>query len=422
MPFGLSDADYYDPAKLHEEEDRIFTICQDCRLCFKFCASFPALFDGFDAADQTIAGVTDHVRETVLDHCFQCKLCYVRCPYTPPHEWAVDFPALMLRRKAQRARTRGIPLGDKFLSDIDRAGAFGTMFAPFTNILNNNPVNRILLERVMGIHRDRNLPPFASETFEKWLAKQPATPAPAAPTGKVVLFHTCFGNYNGPQIAKAAKRVLEHNGCVVAHPPQNCCGMPNLDSGDVPGAQAKIRQQVKALADLVRDGYAIAVPNPTCGLMLKQEWPHLVEDDPDVTLVSEHTFDLMEYLWTLKEAGTLQTEFQSGAGKVAYHAPCHLRKQEAGFRGRDLLQLLPDTEVTLIQQCSAHDGTWSAKREYFEESMKYGKKLFDAIEKAEPQTLVSDCPLASIQVDQALNRHPIHPVQVLAQAYGLPAD
>lgn len=422
MPFGLSETEYFDAEKLRIEEDRVFTICQDCRLCFKFCASFPALFEGFDSTDQTIDGVTEPVRDRVLDHCFQCKLCYVRCPYTAPHEWALDFPGLMLRRKAQRARARGIPLADRLMSDIDRVGTFGTLIAPITNILNNNPANRMVMQAVMGIHKDRDLPPFARETFERWLRKQPATAPPAEPTAKVILFHTCFGNYNGPQIARAAKRVLEHNGCHVEHPGQVCCGMPNLDVGDLAAAQAKIRENARSLAPLVRDGFAIAVPNPTCSLMMKQEWPRLVEDDADVALISQNTYDLCEFLWSLKVADHLQTNFQRGAGRVAYHAPCHLRMQQAGFRGRDLLKLLPDTEVTLIQQCSAHDGTWSAKAPYFEESLKYGKKLFDAVRDAEPDVIATDCPLAAIQMNQVLGRHPVHPIQVLCRAYGLPED
>ena len=162
MPFGLTDEQYYDPAALHDEEDRLFEICQGCRLCFKFCASFPALFDGFDAAEQTIAGVTEAVRDVVVDHCFQCKLCYVRCPYAPPHEWAVDLPNLILRRKAQRVQQQGVPLVHHVLGDIDRLGKVGTLLAPITNILNNNPLNRRVMQGVMGIHTDRDLPPFAS--------------------------------------------------------------------------------------------------------------------------------------------------------------------------------------------------------------------------------------------------------------------
>lgn len=422
MPFGLTDEEYYDPAALRAEEDRAFSLCQDCRLCFKFCQSFPLLFAGFDAADQTIAGVTEEVRRSVVDHCFQCKLCYTQCPYTAPHEWALDVPRLILRRKAQRAQREGVSLADQFLGDIDRAGKIGTLFAPFTNILNNNPVNRWMMQGVLGIHKSRDLPPFASETFEQWLAKQPASTPPATPNAKVALFHTCYGNFNGPQISRAAKRVLEHNGCLVAHPPQQCCGMPTLDTGDLPATQAKIRANAKSLAPVVRDGYSIAVPNPTCSLTMKQEWPELVPDDPDVRLVSENTYDLCEFLWSLKPAGHLRTDFQRGAGMVAYHAPCHLRKQSIGFPGQKLLRLLPDTTVNLIQQCSAHDGTWSAKTPYFEESLRYGKKLFDGMAKGEPDTLVSDCPLAGIQVNQAIGRRPVHPVQILAHAYGLPED
>ncbi len=150
--------------------------------------------------------------------------------------------------------------------------------------------------------------------------------------------------------------------------------------------------------------------------MLRKEYPEIVGTEAAQKL-SAATMDLCEYLFQRKQQGLFNREFLSSPGSVAYHLPCHLKAQNIGFRSRDLMRLIPETTVRLVEQCSAHDGTWAMKKEFFPLSMLTGKKAFDQMAESQPDTMATDCPLAAIHFDQALGVRPIHPIQVLARAY-----
>ena len=422
MAFDLRDPSFFDEAALDRELGRIFDICHGCRMCFNYCPSFPALFDAIDGHEARQEGETDALTRDekwkVVDLCYQCKLCYVKCPYTPPHEFNVDFPRLMLRAKATRARREGVTRQDRFLGNPDRTARRSTgVAARLVNWANGQPALRKVVESTVGIHRDRVLPPFASETFERWF-RRPRSTAPADAKRSVVLFETCSVDYNYPHIGAAAVQVFEHNGVRVERPPERCCGMPALDGGDIEAATALARANIETFLPYVERGVPIVVLGPTCGYTIKQEWPGLVGTDA-AKRVAAHTFDVGEFLARERIEGRLRKDFARPQGKLGYHVPCHLRAQNIGAPFTTLLAMIPETQVEPIERCSAFDGTWGMKREYYELSRKYGKKLSRALEDAEAVRLVSDCPLAGLNVTEDLGITPAHPVEVLRDAYGL---
>jgi Fe-S oxidoreductase len=233
----------------------------------------------------------------------------------------------------------------------------------------------------------------------------------------VALFATCTVEYNDPAIGRATVGVLERNGIDVRLPEQRCCGMPYLDGGAVDECRALIRDNVKSLAAAVRDGCEIVSPGPTCSYMLKQEYPWL-DGSEDAKLVASHTKDLFEYLAGLHAEGALDTRFSRAIGNVTYHVPCHLRAQNIGTKSADVLAMIQGTTVDVVERCSAVDGTWGFKKEYFELSMKVAKPLFDAVRQGGP-VAATDCPLAAMQIGQGTGRKARHPIQILAEAYGL---
>lgn len=422
MAFDLRDPAFFDDAALDRELGRVFDICHGCRMCFNYCPSFPALFDAIDEHEVRGEGETDALTRPekwkVVDLCYQCKLCYVKCPYTPPHEFNVDFPRLMLRAKANRARRDGVTRQDKFLGDPDRTARRSTgVAARVVNWANGRPALRGAVEAAVGIHRERVLPPFATETFERWF-RRTRDAAAAAAGREVVVFETCSVNYNYTSIGAAAVQVFEHNGLRVLRPPERCCGMPALDGGDLDGAAASARANVETLAPFVERGIPIVALGPTCGYAIKQEWPALVGTDV-AARVAKATLDAGEFLAREHIARRLRTDFVRPQGKLAYHVPCHLRAQNIGAPFTTLMALVPETTVEPVERCSAFDGTWGMKREYYALSRKYGKKLSRALEEAEATRLVSDCPLAGLNVTEDLGITPAHPLEVLRDAYGL---
>ncbi len=426
LTYNPNEARYWDVDALQGEIDRAFDLCNGCRMCFKFCQSFPTLFDAVEAAGD-VRRLPRAKVDQVIDECFQCKLCYTQCPYTEAegHAFKLDFPRLLMRANAIRRRERGIPLRERVLGDPDILGRVGTLLPMLANATNRLHPHRVLMEKTIGIHRDKLLPEFASHTFPNW-ARGQMHGADVTSDGrhKVLLFATCFVNWNKPRIGEAAFRVLRHNDCQVAAPGLSCCGMPALDGGDVQGAIASARRNVTALLPWVDKGFVIAAINPTCSLMMKEEYPELLNDDADPAMrdgaqrVSAATRDLGEYLFERRTAGTFKEDFKSTPnGPVAYHAPCHLRKQNVGFRGRDLMRRIPGVTPKLVTECCGHDGTWAMKTEYFQLSLKNGARAFDGMQESHATVWATECPLAAVQFKQACGHEPLHPVEVLDRAY-----
>ena len=429
--YDPNDDRYWDPRDLEEELRRTFQICHECRMCVTYCGSFPILFDAVDR--DVDAGRAEGAERlgtatfaSVSDHCWQCKLCYIKCPYTPDEgaRELLDFPRLMAREKAQRARRDGVPLVDRVLGEPEHIGKLGGgPFAPLGNFVNEQRLLRKVTEKVTGISAHFPLPPLVRHSFSHWFARH--TPEEGTgELGEVVLFPTCYGEHNFPEVARAAVRVLEKNGFSVTVPDElACCGMPNLDGGDVDRAKVKMQANVDRLLPYVRRGLPIVVPGPTCGYTMKNEWPQYL-GSTEAADVSAATRDLMEFLDGLRREKRLNREFVRGFGKVAYHAACHLRAQKIAIPGARLLALLPDTEVRIIERCSAVDGTWGMKAAYYEEGVRYGRKLARAIDDGQGEgerLVVTDCNLAGLRILAENRLRALHPIQALAEAYGLEA-
>jgi Fe-S oxidoreductase len=418
----LKKSEFWDLGKVDGELRRVYDICAGCRRCLPLCPSFKVLFDRLDveAVDGDVDKLPGADVKEVVDLCYQCKLCFNHCPYTPPHRWAVDFPRLMLRARAAQARKHGVTVQDRMLGNVALVGKLGSWTAPLSNWMNEWAVHRAFMQAVAGIHRARRLPKFHRPTFSSWFK---STAKPAAAEGgrtvsrKVALFATCTVEYNAPAIGRAVVRVLERNGIDVAVPAQRCCGMPYLDGGAVDECRGLVRDNVRTLAAAVREGREIVSPGPTCSYMLKQEYPWL-DGSEDARLVAANTRDLFEYLARLHAEGALDTRFTRSVGAVTYHVPCHLRAQNIGTRSADVLRAIPGTTVNVVERCSAVDGTWGFKTQYFDLSMKVAQPLFDAVRTGGAPTIATDCPLAALQIAQGTGLEPRHPIQVLAHAYG----
>ena len=422
----LKSPEFWDLRAVDKELRRVYDICGGCRRCLPLCPSFKVLFDRMDV--EAVDGDVDELPaadiKEVVDLCYQCKLCFNHCPYTPPHRWEVDFPRLMLRARAAQVRQSGVSLQDRMLGNADLVGKLGTLAAPLSNWVNELAVHRAFMQAIAGIHKQRNLPKFARPTFSSWfkgrrapgVAAKALAAGGASPARKVALFATCSVEYYETPTGRAAVNVLEKNRVDVSLPPQRCCGMPYLDGGAVDEAKALIRDNVASLAAAVREGREIVVPGPTCSYMLKQEYPWL-DGSADAKLVAASTRDIFEYLAKLHAAGGLDTSFTRPVGAVTYHLPCHLRAQNIGHKSADVLRAIPGASVDVVEKCSAVDGTWGFKTEYYELSMKLAKPLFDAVTAGAP-VAATDCPLAALQIEQGTGRKPKHPIEVLAAAYG----
>jgi Fe-S oxidoreductase len=420
VAFDPRDPAFFDEQAVANELGRVAAICGSCRRCHSLCPSFAVLLERVDANEGDVSGLGAADYRRVVDHCWQCKLCFNHCPYTRPHRWDVDFPRLLLRAKAARARREGVTRQDRWLGNADAVGTLGSATAPLSNWANAFPPARAMMGKLVGVHRKRNLPRFERRTFRRWFDGRGSRAAGAE--RRVALFYSCSVNYNEPQVGRDAVAVLEKNGCAVECPQQVCCGMPFLDGGDVNAAAENARRNIAALLPHVERGSPVLVPQPTCSYVLKREYP-LLAPGPDAERVAAATRDFFEYLAGRQREGTLSTDFTGrGPGRVAYQMPCHLRAQNMGFKTRDVLQLIPGTRVSVVERCTAMDGTWAMKKEYYPISLEYAGRAVAEMEAAQPDTYMTDCSLSALQIEAVRGRRPAHPIGLLREAYGLAAE
>ena len=448
---------FYDTTALDRELERVFDICHGCRRCFSLCNAFPTLFDAVDATQTgEVAALDRKVFWDVVDHCYLCDMCFMtKCPYVPPHPWNVDFPHLMLRAKAVRARAGGLGWRERLLAATDTVGAFAgiPVVVEAVNAFNASSAGRTVLEKVLGVDRSAPLPIYHSRTARRRLAAlgtvraataaerslgagggaadggaSGAAPASGAArnrnaaSGKVAVFTTCYGNRNEPELAEDLVAVLEHNGNeVVLLAAERCCGMPRLELGDLEGVARLKEHNIPQLYAAVEAGYDVLAPIPSCVRMFKQELPLMFPDDAQVGRVAARVFDPFEYLMLRHAAGRLRTDFKVALGKVSYHVPCHLRVQNMGLKTRDMLRLIPGSSIDTIERCSGHDGTYGVKARFRAASVRIGRPVVQRVDSAAADHYTSDCPMAAHQIESGLTtpRAPEHPLRLLRIAYGL---
>jgi len=417
---------FYDETDLNNELARVYDICHGCRRCVSLCNAFPVLFDLVDeSSTMEVDGVASTDYHKVVDQCYLCDLCYLsKCPYVPPHEWNVDFPHLMLRAKIVNFEKGNSKVRDNIITSTDMIGKVAT--APFINAMVNaatsNKPLRGLLDKVLDIHQDANLPEYVRPTLQTRLKNELKAKPAAQQERQVILFTTCYCNYNEPDVGDSLFRIFEHNDIrVELMGREHCCGMPKLELGDLKTVDQLMAKNIPELYARVQQGWSIVAAVPSCVLMFKQELPLLYPNDERVVAVGKAFNDPFEYLHKLHKEGLLKTDFKNSLGNVSYHVACHQRVQNIGPKTRQILELIPETTVKSIERCSGHDGTYGVKSE----SMKFANKIVAPVVKQlkqqEPDYFGSDCPVAGRHIQHNLSngQEHTHPLDLLRIAYGI---
>jgi glycerol-3-phosphate dehydrogenase subunit C len=433
-PIEWRDPDFTDAEKVDAELRRVFDICHGCRRCFNLCDTFPTLFDLIDESE---TGELDSVDSAdfgkVIAVCTLCDLCFmVSCPYVPPHAFDLDFPHLMLRaRAAELAQGKGEGLSAQ-LSKTDRNGKLAALAPGLANWASDtgNKLTRPVMEAALGVHREAALPKFHGKTFAL-RAKQsaPEVDASAPAYGrKAVLYATCFVNYNNPGIGEASRFVLARNGVETQVVYPSCCGMPQFERGDIAKVAESARRIAAEMASWIDRGNAVIALTPSCALMLKFEWPLLLPEDPVVKKLSEATYDIAEYVVDIAKNEGLAEGLGALPGGVALHLACHARAQNMGAKAAEMLRLAPGAELTVIERCSGHGGSWGVMKQHFETALKIGRPAARQVANSGQQLVASECPLAGLHLLQGVERQDgenkpdtetaYHPIELFARAYG----
>lgn len=350
-----------------------------------------------------------------VDYCSGCRMCNMACPT------GVKIAEMNARARATLVEQGKVPpilrLRNNLIARAELIGKVANPIAPLANAALSNRLIRWTVEQAMGIHRQAPLPRFSSERFTDWFSgRQPVD----GTRRKVVYFHGCSTQYYEPRVGRAAVRVLEANGFEVIVPPQNCCGLPLLSNGEFPAARRYHTSNVGYFIDYAKQGIPIVGTSTSCTLTLKEEAPELLDmHDEDTLLVARSTYDINEFLLNLLDEGTLRTDFEPLPLTLGYHAPCQYRAHRLGKLALEVLDLIPGlTVIDSHAACCGIAGTYGYKKEKYDIAMQVGEPLFEFVRQVGGPVVICDSETCRWQITQATGLPSVHPVELLAAAYG----
>ena len=430
-PIEFNHPDFLDIQKLDDEMRRVFDICHGCRRCFNLCDSFPKLFDMIDESkEENVESLNSKQFPAVVDSCTLCDMCFMtKCPYVPPHEFNLDFPHLMLRYRTLQKKQNKLPFIPAQLARMDRNSKIGIKFSKIINYITNtkNKFIRKILEFIIKIDFRAKLPKYNSETFENYFKNNNNKILVQNPNKerKVVIYSTCFVNFNKKNTGIAALKVLKKNGVTVEHAYPGCCGMPYLEQADLTKVIDQAKSVSKNLLEWVEKGYRVVTLTASCGLMLKFEWPLLLPEDKNIKRLSKNISDIDEYIVDIAEKEGLAEGLKEIDGGVTVHNACHARAQNMGIKARDMLRLIPNVKLDVVERCAGHGGTFGIMKSTHDLARKVGQPTARQIKNKNNKYMASDCPLAGKHLNQLsadtniVHDEALHPIEILAKSYKL---
>lgn len=397
--------------------------CIKCNICTTVCpvSAVTDLFPGpkYEAPQAgRFRSPNQSTPDHSVDYCSGCRVCNLACPT------GVKIAEMNARARAEMVRQGKVPfalrLRNNLIARAEWLGKLAHPVAPLANSALTNPQLRMILEKVLKIHHQAPLPQFTTQKFTAWFKRQPS------PNGKrkVVYFYGCSTQYYEPRVGRAAVKVLQANGFEVIVPPQNCCGLPLLSNGEFSAARRYHQNNVKHLVKYARQGIPIVGTSTSCTLTLKEEAPELLDMyDEDTRLVAQHTYDFNEFLLNLMAEGVLRTDFKSIPFTLAYHAPCQYRAHRLGKPALDLFKLIPNLRILDSHAaCCGIAGTYGYKQEKYDIAMEVGQSLFAFVRDTRSPLVICDSETCRWQITHATGKAAVHPVEILAAAYGFETE
>jgi anaerobic glycerol-3-phosphate dehydrogenase C subunit len=349
-----------------------------------------------------------------LDLCINCMACKRECPA------GVDVSKIMAAARAEYARRKGLRLTERILGHNRYLSILASAFVPLSNLILRLWITRFFLEKVLGLDRRRPLPKFAFGSFLSAGRAYLETCRPSEmPIDKVAYFVDTYANYNDHELGFAIIDVLRHNDVEVILPRQKPAPLPAIVYGDVIPAKKDLSYSVKYLARAARAGYKIICSEPSAALCLRHELRHYVEDE-DASIVSANTYELMEYLLGLLRKGQLNKPKGKITQQYVYHTPCHLFAMGTYGASIEILNKLCGLNVTDLKAgCCGLAGTFGMQKKNYELSEQIAKSLKDALDKSPARCVLTECAACAMQIEHISAKTVLHPIKVLAQAYGL---
>ena len=426
---NINDSKFWNETELDSELRRQFDVCHSCRRCFNLCDSFPKLFDLIDEAPSMELDTVDSSSfKNVVDACTLCDMCFmVSCPYVPPHEFAIDIPSIFIRYKAleNKKNTNSI---DSQIAKTDLNGRIGVYFSIISNFFLDK--RRIFFRKILslfiGIDASVTLPRFNKISFKRFFARyKKKFEFKKYYNEKILIFNSCYVNYNDSKIGEALVKVLEKNNVYMEQFYEGCCKMPQLEQGKVHEVQIQSEKMALILKEKIDQGFKVVTPIASCALMIKSHWPLLSPGNKNVARLAKETMDIDEYIWDLNNRKGLVDGMKSLNKNITLHSSCHSRAQNIGPKSAQILKLIPDTKTINVEKCSGHGGTWGIKKKWNKTARKVGLSAAKQVFKEEG-IIASTCPLAGLHLQDINEQKKLresdnkiyHPIELIAKSYG----
>ena len=358
--------------------------------------------------------LADDSFKEVTDLCFNCHQCRIDCPAS------VDVPKLMQEAKASYYAVNGVKFSDWLLTRLDWLYEVAGRMPRISNFMIRNSTCRLLLDRFFGIASGRKLPSFDTKNFARWANRNRLRRIAKQQSHKICYFVDAYVSWNDSELGKALVNILKHNGIDVVVPAgQSISGMSLISDGAMEPARKLANRNIELLAEYVRQGYRIVTTEPSAALALKHEYQNILEEK-DAALVADNTIDACSLLLEMHGNGELELDFRPLNVLVGYHLPCHLRAVTSDLPAVRLLKLVPGLQVEVIEKgCSGMAGTWGLKSKNYLRSLKIGFELINTVRNSAIIAGTTECSTCKIQMEQGTAKPTIHPIKIIAMAYGL---
>jgi iron-sulfur cluster protein len=417
--------------------------CIRCSACLNSCANFQTV-GGHAFGGETYSGgiggpweagtrALEAARFSEL--CTGCSRCVSQCPIR------IDIPFLnsTLRQRLNQRDANKIsklfstaladdgdiaPLQKLFFGRYDAFGRWGSLLAPLSNWMNAIPGARAVMEKLVGLDRRRELPPFAKPTLVE--AAKNRVARVSDPKAKAVLFADIFTNYGSPSRGLATLQVFQSLGIDVVVSDTCADGRAALSQGLISTAAGQARHTAELLRKHIEDGRDVVLIEPSVLAMFRLDYRRLLTDAEGQLLferLRDHSFDAVEYLWAFMQGTGLDAARLFPASRyplgtrLFYHSHCQQKTVGSAPATEALLRAAGFDVATSNVECCGMAGSFGYKKEYYDLSMAVGQDLFQQVAEAEsdgPRVLVTTGTSCHEQLASGLKRQVFYPTELLA--------
>lgn len=346
------------------------------------------------------------------DYCSNCKNCDIVCPS------GVNVSAMNCKAKGELVALEGAPFRDQMLASVEMLGKIGCIAPTLVNWSTKSKPLRWLGQKLLGINAQMTMPRYARKNFYDLYNLKYKTNKQDDSEHKVVYYPGCFVTYNTPEVGLALVEIMNANGIQVIVDQFNCCGLPLIANGILTKAETYAQKNIQKLQSYINRGYKIITSCPSCNLTLKQEYQELFSID--TSSLNDKIIDVFEYLQSLAQQEKLNTNFNTLSLQLSYHQPCHLKALGCSIPSKEILGLVPGLLIyDLDAGCCGLSGSYGFKQEKYPISMEIGQDLFNAVKSKQVKQVITECGTCQLQIQHGTGAAVYHPIQVLAEAYGL---